>query len=193
MNSETDFLKLWDFIFVGLSSELQSMYDLSKSHLNSSDNVHPDAAVPKSPPLRDNAEMEIEHLRNNEVPDVENVMSVILPSPHQPVSPPTVFVCSPSRGDKSTPDTLDFGSHSVQGGTNNETESRQTTDFTPSAGHSGLGKETPATYSGERLGVENTGLSDIPELLNSAGVCISWNLGCQFSLLVYLYFHSDPH
>lgn len=155
-------------LITGLSSELQSICDpqfiSSKTHLLFSDEIHQDADVPRSPPLRDNTQMEIEHLRNYEVPEMHAVGSVI-----QPSSPPNTFNPSPGRGDKSTPATFDFGSHSGLVETNIRSEVRPTIDFTPSVGFFSSDLETPATYSGERFGLENTGLSDIPELPNSAG------------------------
>lgn len=150
---------MWLNIFAGLSSELQSICNPQLISLK-------DADVPKSPSARDDTAIEIEQLRNNEVPEVNTGAPVI-----QPLSPPNVVNPSPSTGDKSTPATMDFGSHSGQVETNIGSEVRPTMDFTPSVGLFSSDLETPATYSGERLGVEKTGLSDIPELLNSAGVC----------------------
>lgn len=122
--------------------------------------------------------MEIEQLRNNEG-------SVI----QQPLSPPNMFNPSPSRGDKSTPATMDFGSHSGPVETNVGSEVQPTMDFTPAVGIFSSDLETPSTYSGERLGFENTRLSDIPELSNSAGVCclsilLLWLLATEFIIAI---------
>lgn len=120
--------------------------------------------------------MEIERLRDNQDLASTKLLSEIFPSPSRPISSPQMSMPSPSRRDDFSPATTTFGTESVQVGRTMDSGVRPTPDPAASTGHVGSDMETPSTWIGEGLGVEDTVLSDIPEFDNSAGVCSSWSL-----------------
>ncbi|CDP07718.1 unnamed protein product [Coffea canephora] len=160
-------------LITGLSADLVSIYKKevisSKPHLVGSEEPHlqpRDAQI--STPRGDN-EMEIENLRNYEGPSGGNEMFNILPSPNRFISSPTMSMASPIRRGESTPATTNFGSEQDRLETTIGTDVQTTPDLAASSGLFSSDMETPATLLGGALGVENTVLSDIPEMLNSAG------------------------
>ncbi|KAJ0038998.1 hypothetical protein Pint_24077 [Pistacia integerrima] len=80
------------------------------------------------------------------------------------------FMASPPGKDDFTPfSTNTLGSESVpQAGTTVRSPTLSTPDVAASTGTHGSELETPRTLLEERIGLEYTGLSDIPELINSA-------------------------
>ncbi|KAI8012828.1 hypothetical protein LOK49_LG05G00404 [Camellia lanceoleosa] len=87
----------------------------------------------------------------------------------------TRFKSSPYRRDDFTPASAgNLGSQSEpQLGTTVGTGVQPTPDLAASTGALGSELETPMTFLGERLGFENIGLSDIPEVMNSAEADVS--------------------
>lgn len=161
--------------FAGLSADLDSIYKnkviSSKPHLVVSEESHPQPRDTHSPACGLENEVEIEHLRNYEDPAGGDLMFDILPSSSRFVSSPTMSMATPIGKDKSTPATMNFGSEQDRLETTVGTDIQHTASLASSSGLFGSDMETPATLLGEALGVENTVLSDIPEIVNSAGVC----------------------
>ncbi|KAL3516561.1 hypothetical protein ACH5RR_023463 [Cinchona calisaya] len=160
-------------LITGLSADLHYIYEKevisSKPHLVALEEPHPQPRDTESPTAAGDYEMEVEHLRNNEVAAGGNVMFDILPSPSRSVPSSTMSMASWIRIDESTPATMNFGSELDHLETTFGTDVQPTPDLAASSGLFGSDLETPATFLGETLGVENTVLSDIPEMVNSAG------------------------
>lgn len=133
----------------------------------------PEEAIPEpgvqSPAPMPDLDIEIERLRDHEGNAGSNILPEIMPSPTRLIYSPTRFPSSSIRGDFTPISTGDKGSElDPMVGTDFGTRSLPTPDFSMSAGTFGSDLETPATFMEDQLGVENTGLSDIPELVNSA-------------------------
>ncbi|XP_059654323.1 sister chromatid cohesion 1 protein 3-like [Cornus florida] len=148
----------------GLLGELCNIFKKdfisAKPHLVLLEEVRPESSVPPSP--AHDIDLGIEHLRDYEGPACSNILPELGPSPNR-------FTPSPSRGDDFTPASPNnLGSQSEpQLGTTIGTGMLNTPDLAASTGPIGSEMETPMTFS-ERLDVENSVLSDIPEVLNSA-------------------------
>ncbi|XP_071936301.1 sister chromatid cohesion 1 protein 3 isoform X2 [Coffea arabica] len=160
-------------LITGLSADLVSIYKKevisSKPHLVGSEEPHLQPRDAQIPTPGGDKEMEIENLRNYVGPSGGNEMFNILPSPNRFISSPTMSMASPIRRGESTPATTNFGSEPDRLETTIGTDVQTTPDLAASSGPFGSDMETPATLLGGALGVENTVLSDIPEMLNSAG------------------------
>ncbi|KAL6961952.1 hypothetical protein U1Q18_036911 [Sarracenia purpurea var. burkii] len=104
-----------------------------------------------------------------EAPVGNNILPEIVGSPNR-FTPETGFMSSPYRRDSFTPvPANNFGSQlEPQLGTTVGNEVQPTPDRTASTGTFESEMVTPTTFKGRRLGLENTGLSDIPEVMNSA-------------------------
>ncbi|KAL6961954.1 hypothetical protein U1Q18_036913 [Sarracenia purpurea var. burkii] len=115
-------------------------------------------------------DMEIERLRNYEAPIENNILPEIVCSPNRFIPSETGFISSPYGRDSFTPvQASNFGSQlEPQLGTTVGNEVQSTSNRTSSNGTFESEMETPPTFKGRRLGLENTGLSDIPEVMNSA-------------------------
>ena len=138
----------------------------------------PEEAIPEpgvqSPAPMPDLDIEIERLCDHEGNAGSNILPEIMPSPTRLIYSPTRFPSSSIRGDFTPISTGDKGSElDPMVGTDFGTRSLPTPDFSMSAGTFGSDLETPATFMEDQLGVENTGLSDIPELVNSAEVSLS--------------------
>ena len=123
----------------------------------------PDVAIPEPSVVVQSPtsmpDLSIERLRHHEGNVGSNTLSEIMPSS-------TRFPSS-IRVDFTPGSTTDIGSElDPRVGTDFGTRSLPTPGFS-SAGTFGSDLETPVIYM-EQLGLENTGLSDIPELMNSA-------------------------
>lgn len=113
-------------------------------------------------------DQEIEHLRHVEVHDERDVLPDFAPSPR----------FTPSRGrEDHTPLTSQLlGSASVDRTIG--TGVLPTPDLPASTGLYESEIETPSAFLQEQLGVENTGLSYVPELLNSKDAEVSYIFLC---------------
>ncbi|XP_057980226.1 sister chromatid cohesion 1 protein 3 isoform X2 [Malania oleifera] len=124
--------------------------------------AHSPASVPRAAesPLVPELDMEIERIRHNEDYASSNILADLMPSP--PKSMP-----SQHRKDEFTPISANtLGTETEpQVWTSTGTDGLSMPDLATSTGPFGSDLETPID---ERLGAENTGLSDIPELINSA-------------------------
>ncbi|KAL6958508.1 hypothetical protein U1Q18_050505 [Sarracenia purpurea var. burkii] len=115
-------------------------------------------------------DMEIGGLCNYEAPIGNNILPEIVGSPNRFTRSETGFMSSPHRRDSFTPvPANNFGSQlEPQLGTTVGNEVQPAPDRTASIGTFESEMETPTTFKGRQLGLENTGLSDIPEVMNSA-------------------------
>ncbi|KAL6967036.1 hypothetical protein U1Q18_032835 [Sarracenia purpurea var. burkii] len=115
-------------------------------------------------------DMEIGGLCNYEAPIGNNILPEIVGSPNRFTRSETGFMSSPYRRDSFTPvPANNFGSQlEPQLGTTVGNEVQPAPDRTASIGTFESEMETPTTFKGRQLGLENTGLSDIPEVMNSA-------------------------
>ncbi|KAL3537342.1 hypothetical protein ACH5RR_000708 [Cinchona calisaya] len=160
-------------LMTGLSADIDSIYKnevvSSKPHLVTLEGPHPQPRVKQSPTHGDHSEMEIEHLRDYEGPAGGSPMFEILPSLSRFGPSPSMSMPSIIRTDESTPATMNVGSESDWLETTIGTDVQPTPDLAASSGLFGTDSETPATRLSKALGVENTVLSDIPEMANSAG------------------------
>ncbi|XP_050284015.1 sister chromatid cohesion 1 protein 3 [Quercus robur] len=104
--------------------------------------------VAQSPVPETDIDMEMERPRNVESQDGSNFLNEFAPTPARSMA-------STLRGDDFTHVTI-------------ETELLPTPDLAASTGTRRSELETPMTFLEERLGLENTALSDIPDLMNSA-------------------------
>ncbi|TMX02260.1 hypothetical protein EJD97_022237 [Solanum chilense] len=141
------------------------------------------ASPQEAPPSGNDLPVEIERLRDNQDLASTSLLSEILPSPYRPISSPQMSMPSPSRlissppmsmpstsrRDDFSPATTTLGTESSQIGRTMDSGVQPTPDPAASTGHVGSHMETPSTWFGEGLGVEDTVLSDIPEFDNSAG------------------------
>lgn len=171
----------WVCIYVGLCNDLRDAY--TEEFVSSRPDlavVEEDVPVVKEvvppveetvPPVAESTasmrdfDMEIERIRNYEIPAGTNTIPEIIYSPNKALFSPNGSMPSPNTRDEYTPvfDT-DKGAWSEQVGTTIGT----TSDVGASTGPFGSDMVTPLTFLEERAGVENTCLSDIPELGNSA-------------------------
>ncbi|XP_028051747.1 sister chromatid cohesion 1 protein 3 isoform X1 [Camellia sinensis] len=160
-------------LMTGLCADLCNVYTRDfitvKPHLVNMEEACPEPIVAESPPMHD-LDTEIECLRNYEGPDCSNILPEIMGSPNRFMASETRFTSSPYRRDDLTPASAgNLGSQSEpQLGTTVGTGVQPTPDLAASTGTLGSESETPMTFLGECLGFENTGLSDIPEVMNSA-------------------------
>ncbi|XP_058225203.1 sister chromatid cohesion 1 protein 3 [Rhododendron vialii] len=156
----------------GLCTDLCNIYKRdfisAKPHLASAEEPCPEPSNAQPPPTCDpmqNPDMEIEHPRNNEGRFDNNVLpdTTFMPSQTGYMSP------LPQR-EEFTPTSADnFVSESEsQWGTSVGTRVQPTPDLAASTGTLGPEMETPMTFLVERQGLDDTGLSDIPEVMNSA-------------------------
>lgn len=118
-------------------------------------------------------DMEIEQLRHDETNIGNDNLPEFMHSPARDVH-------SPSRRDGPT----SFSPSSL--GTTFGSAALPTPDVAASTGSHGLELETPRTLSEERLDVQSTGLSNIPELINSAEAEVSVFIQ-SFFLLNFFY------
>ncbi|GFY92160.1 Rad21/Rec8-like family protein [Actinidia rufa] len=166
-------------LMTGLCADLCNIYKnefiSEKPHLVSVEEACPEPSVAHSPPCdpMGSRDMEIERLRNYDGPIGSNILPEIIGSPSRFM--PSEIMGSPNmllHRDDFTPAPASAGSLGSQSepklGTPVGTAVQPTPDLAESAGTLGSEMETPATFLGERLGLESTGLSDIPEVMNSA-------------------------
>ncbi|PSS24484.1 Sister chromatid cohesion 1 protein [Actinidia chinensis var. chinensis] len=166
-------------LMTGLCTDLCNIYKKEfiseKPHLVSVEEACPEPSVAHSPPCdpMGSRDMEIERLRNYDGPIGSNTLPEIIGSPSRFM--PSEIMGSPNmlpHRDDFTPAPASAGSLGSQSepklGTTVGTAVQPTPDLAESAGTLGSDMETPATFLGERLGLESTGLSDIPEVMNSA-------------------------
>lgn len=160
-------------LITGLCDDLCNIYKedfiSAKVKSVSSQEDHVEPSDNQSPSSGNDLPMEIERLRHNQDPATTNLLSEILPSPNKFISSPQTSMPSPSRRDDFSPATTTFGTESGQIGRTMDSGVQPTPDPAASTGHVGSDMETPSTWFGEGLGVEDTVLSDIPEFDNSAG------------------------
>ncbi|KAL3348538.1 hypothetical protein AABB24_021953 [Solanum stoloniferum] len=174
-------------IITGLCNDLCNIYKKdfisAKVMMASSEENHAEPSNNQAPPSENDLPVEIERLRDNQDLASTNLLSEILPSPNRPISSPQMSMPSPSRlissplmsmpstsrRDDFSPATTTFGTESSQIGRTMDSGVQPTPDPAASTGHVGSDLETPSTWFGEGLGVEDTVLSDIPEFDNSAG------------------------
>lgn len=123
-------------------------------------------------PLNDN-DQEIEHLRHVEGDDERSNLPEFIPSP--------TLTPSHGRDDLTSLASQHFESASVEKTIG--TGVLPTPDLPASIGLNERAYETPNTFLQEQLGVENTGLSDVPELMNSKDAGVS----DIYSLFILLY------
>ncbi|CAK9154912.1 unnamed protein product [Ilex paraguariensis] len=148
---------------VDLSNTYHKDFISLKLQLAHIEEAHPEPDNAHSPVPMPEIDMEIEHLREYASPASINLLSELLPSPNK-------FMSSPTRRDEFTPAfTTNLGSESNLLGTTIGTEVPSTSDLAASTGPVGSEMETPVLFSEEQLSFKNTGLSDIPELVKSAG------------------------
>lgn len=124
-------------------------------------------------PLND-YDQEIEYLRHVEGHDERNNLPEFIPSPR----------LTPSLGnDNLTPLTSQLlGSASVERTIG--TEVLPTPNLPASTGLYESEFETPIAFFQEQLGVENTGLSDVPEIMNSEDAGVSYLYSINFLLYI---------
>ena len=124
--------------------------------------------VAQSPVPEPGIDMEMERPRNVESQDGSNFLNEFAPTPARSMA-------STLRGDDFTHVTM-------------ETELLATPDLAASTGTRRSELETPMTFLEERLGLENTALSDIPDLMNSAELDVSPRASCYlFIYYIYIY------
>lgn len=116
--------------------------------------------VAQSPVPEPDIDMEMERPRNVESQDGSNFLNEFVPTPARSMA-------STLRGDDFTHVTI-------------ETELLPTPDLAASTGTRRSELETPMTFLEERLGLENTALSDIPDLMNSAELDVSPHASCYY-------------
>ncbi|CAN4110418.1 unnamed protein product [Withania somnifera] len=160
-------------LITGLCDDLSNIYKegfiSAKVKMASSQEDHAGPSNNQSPPPGNDLPVAIERLRDNQDLASTNMLSEILPSPNRFISSPQMSMPSPSRRDDFSPATTTFGTEPGQIGRTTESVVRPTPDPATSTGHAGSDMETPSTWFGGELGVEDTVLSDIPEFDNSAG------------------------
>lgn len=160
-------------LITGLCDDLCNIYkeDFISAKFKTASSQEDDAGPSnnQSPPPGNDLPTEIERLRDNQDFASTNLLSEILPSPSRFISSPQTSMPSPSRRDDFSPATTTFGTESGQIGRTIDSGVRPTPDPAASTGHVGSDIETPSTWFGGGLGVEDTVLSDIPEFDNSAG------------------------
>ncbi|XP_055817808.1 sister chromatid cohesion 1 protein 3-like [Solanum dulcamara] len=160
-------------LITGLCDDLRNIYKedfiSAKVKMASSQENHAEPSDNQYPPSGNDLPMEIERLRYNQDLASTDLLSEILPSPNRLISSPQMSMPSPSRRDDFSPATTTFGTESGQIGRTIDSVVRPTPDPAASTGHAGSDMETPSTWFGEGLNVEDTVLSDIPEFDNSAG------------------------
>ncbi|KAL7234198.1 hypothetical protein ACSBR1_017736 [Camellia fascicularis] len=160
-------------LMTGLCADLCNIYMRDfitvKPHLVNVEEACPEPIVAQSPPMHD-LDLEIERLQNYEGPNGSNILPEIMGSPNRFMASETRFKSSPYRRDNFTPASAgNLGSQSEpQLGTTVGTGVQPTSDLAASTGALGSELETPMTFLGERLGFENIGLLDIPEVMDSA-------------------------
>ncbi|XP_015571019.1 sister chromatid cohesion 1 protein 3 [Ricinus communis] len=108
-------------------------------------------------------DLEIERLRQHEGHDANILLPELLPSPGR-------FPPSPFRRDDFTPNSMkSLGSETAHwAGTSAGTEVLPTPDIAASTGTYTTDLETPRTFLEEQFDAGHTGLSDIPEFVNTA-------------------------
>ncbi|GMP41873.1 hypothetical protein CsSME_00011820 [Camellia sinensis var. sinensis] len=160
-------------ISAGLCADLCNIYTrdfiTAKPHLVNMEEAWLEPIVAQSAPMHD-LDMEIERLQNYQGPDGSNILPEIMGSPNRFMASKTRFKSYPYRRDDFTPASAgNLGSQSEpQLGTTVGTGVQPTPDLAASTGALGSELETLMTFLGKRLGFENTGLSDITEVMNSA-------------------------
>ncbi|CAL5331359.1 unnamed protein product [Camellia sinensis] len=160
-------------LMTGLCEDLCNVYTrdfiATKPHLVNVEEACPEPIVAQSPPMH-GLDMEIERLQNYKGPDGSNILPETMGSPNRFMASQTRFKSSPYRRDDFTPASAgNLGSQSEpQLGTTVGIGVQPTPELAASTGALGSELETPMTFLGERLGFENAGLSDIPEVMNSA-------------------------
>ncbi|XP_009774740.1 sister chromatid cohesion 1 protein 3 [Nicotiana sylvestris] len=164
---------LFEPLITGLCDDLCNIYKedfiSAKVKTASPQDDYAEPSNNQSSPSGNDLPVEIERLRDNQDFASTNLLSEILPSPNKSISSPLMSMPSTSRRDDFTPATTTFGTESSQMGRTMESEVLPTPDPAAFTGYVGSDMETPSTWYGEELGVENTVLSDIPEFDNSAG------------------------
>lgn len=136
----------------GCSADLQSLYreDSTKNHLDPIQETHEET----------NVDIETEVLRNNDDPSPERFMPLF-----------STPVTSPSGRNHFTPKNTNSRLESEHV----ETNDGDRTFFTSEAGTSGTRDSeirTPDAFYGSDMQFDHTALSDIPELVPSAGVSV---------------------
>lgn len=173
------------YIYAGLCADLCNIYKRdfisAQPHLVSTEEPCPEHAQP--PPTCDpmqNPDMEIEHPRNNEGRFDNNVLPDPTFMPSQ-----TGYMSPLPRREEFTPISADsLGLETEpQWGTSIGTRVQPTPDLAASIETLGPEMETPMTFFEERQGLDDTGLSDIPEVMNSAEADVS--LSRLFCFLVF--------
>lgn len=140
---------------------------------------------PVAQPLAPEAEPdpEIECLRHHEGHDGNSMLPELLPSPARVMTSPGRFVSSPFTRDDFTPSSLrSLESEKLPwAGTNTGTEVLPTPDIAASTGTYTTELETPRTFLEEQFDMGHTGLSNIPESMNTAQTEV-------MPLLLFVYF-----
>ncbi|OAY54709.1 sister chromatid cohesion 1 protein 3 isoform X2 [Manihot esculenta] len=128
----------------------------------------PPVAQPLAPEAEPNPE--IECLRHHEGHDGNSMLPELLPSPARVMTSPGRFVSSPFTRDDFTPSSLrSLESEKLPwAGTNTGTEVLPTPDIAASTGTYTTELETPRTFLEEQFDMGHTGLSNIPESMNTA-------------------------
>ncbi|GAB4832630.1 hypothetical protein Ancab_006648 [Ancistrocladus abbreviatus] len=141
----------------GLCSDLQNVlksdFISSNDHLLIPEQEQQEPSATQSPEPVCNHDIETEQLRDGGYNDIPNPLADITPAAHSPLQ---------SHGSEH----IDFSTHNM--GSVSEPSGMPTPDLAPSTDpfHSELG--TPVTNLEERFHFDNSGLSNIPELQNSA-------------------------
>ncbi|KAM7481737.1 hypothetical protein LguiB_006320 [Lonicera macranthoides] len=154
----------FEAIITGPSADLCNIFTedsiSSKPQLVSTGAAQREPSVaPTSDPTND-VDMEYEHIRNYEGPSTSNILPDIVPSSDRFPSSPNAFLPHPSSGgDDFTPA---YGTTSEQVPTTTRTRVTPTPDPDASTGPFGSDMETPVNF------FDNMGLSDIPEMADSA-------------------------
>ncbi|CAI9764663.1 unnamed protein product [Fraxinus pennsylvanica] len=146
---------LFEPLITGVCAELSDTFKeefiSAKPHLVAMQEAHVEAVVDPSSSMHDNG-VESELLRNNEY-NSTNIITPSLPSP-----------TTPSRRNDFTPDAANFGFQSECAETTEGAGTLPMSDIGASTGTFYSDMETPKTFNGE-----HSALSDIPELVTSAG------------------------
>ncbi|PIN02228.1 Sister chromatid cohesion complex Cohesin, subunit RAD21/SCC1 [Handroanthus impetiginosus] len=151
---------LVDLFITGSCADLRSMYkeDIIPRRLVITEEMHQETNAAQTPLSRHESDVEIEILRNNEYASPERFM------PSLPAAVP-----SPDGRSYFTPDNPNMGLQSERLEMTEADEISPTADMGVSTGNLDSEMKTPDTFHGNGLQAEHTALSDIPELVPSAG------------------------